>query len=436
MPRFIWTAVLLGLLCFGCEPQLRPVPSTAVEWTAVGGSGARTWQGGDLPLEAAPEIAWTREASCNWAVSDGERLYVAAGETLRAIRLSDGADVWQSETEPVFGLVLAGGRLYLICYPPYIELPEGVPDERLPWIRAVDAATGRLLWRSRPPCGHAEDILADSDRVYVLGGGDDANTSAIYALAAADGAVLWTSALPFFYWPCDYPLNMQSGLLLASGETFSTKKGDRTMVVGLSPEDGRQLWQREVPGVAGLLQVSPSSIGGTTLAPGGFCVQSGYRYYWWKQYNELLAWDPAADKVAWRKRTSLFDLTTTTRAGIATDGARIFVNTTVQGGEIEAFDLKTGWSLWESSFNKQDWPLGHPVVSAQVVMVLSDEGHLFGLAAGNGCTLWKVTFSPYSPPRLLFSGVRETRLLVAGGRVIVLDGQRVWALKPASSPPR
>jgi outer membrane protein assembly factor BamB len=382
-------------------------------------------------------------------VADGDRLYLAGHdpesqrETIRAIRLADGAEVWQSDVDPANDLVLAGGRLFRrgsAKEAPPPDAPGSDPSKKLqlvtrtmPFIEAVDAATGRLFWRHMLECEHATDILADADHVYVICGGSGSGKAAVYALATATGAMLWTSPLPFFGLPRHHALGMKPGLLLAAGETWSVENGSATLLVALTPADGRRLWQHQLPGVAGWGRAYPDAVGGTTLAPGDFCIQSAYKFYWWKQYDELLAWDLSTGKLAWKRSAHTYELTETTDGGIATDGARIYINDRpAAGGEIHAFDLKTGWPLWQSSFNRKGPALSHPVVSGQAVMVLSGDGTLHGLAAASGRAMWKVVLAPFYKQRQ-FSRDPSNRVLVAGGKILVFNGQTVWALKPAET---
>ena len=109
---------------------------------------------------------------------------------------------------------------------------------------------------------------------------------------------------------------MKPGLLLAAGETWSVENGSATLLVALTPADGRRLWQHQLPGVAGWGRAYPDAVGGTTLAPGDFCIQSAYKFYWWKQYDELLAWDLSTGKLAWKRSAHTYELTETTDGGI------------------------------------------------------------------------------------------------------------------------
>jgi outer membrane protein assembly factor BamB len=126
------------------------------------------------------------------------------------------------------------------------------------------------------------------------------------------------------------------------------------------------------------------------------------------------------------------EITSVTEGGIASDGARAFVSTADRGGEVRCLDLRTGWPLWQSTFNTKGAVIGHPVVSGNVVLVVNAEGEVLGLAAKNGRLMWKIGLRPHHAPT--YASNLWGRMLVAGGRLIVFDDHTVWTIKAIVRP--
>jgi outer membrane protein assembly factor BamB len=109
---------------------------------------------------ASGKVLWTIEAGSIRAplVARGGWVFVASGEELTALRLSDGAKVWSQKTGPVDRRpAIDGDRLYV-----------PVTDGRLV---ALDLLSGSVLWERQLGANPSEP-LAFGDRVY-LGAGRD-----------------------------------------------------------------------------------------------------------------------------------------------------------------------------------------------------------------------------------------------------------------------
>ncbi len=72
--------------------------------------------------------------------------------------------------------------------------------------------------------------------------------------------------------------------------------------------------------------------------------------------------------------------------GLAVEGTRVFASG--HGGEVAAFDLKTGRSIWRTNTHL---PLGGgPAVRGDLLVVGATDGHVVALNAANGKRLWTV----------------------------------------------
>jgi outer membrane protein assembly factor BamB len=72
--------------------------------------------------------------------------------------------------------------------------------------------------------------------------------------------------------------------------------------------------------------------------------------------------------------------------GLAVEGSRVFASG--HGGEVAAFDLRTGRRLWNTDTRL---PLGGgPAVRGNLVVVGATDGHVVALNAANGKALWTV----------------------------------------------
>lgn len=98
------------------------------------------------------------------------------------------------------------------------------------YVCALDAATGKLRWKYRTAAGIRNSVICGKDVVYAA----DADSN-VYALSAADGGLLWKSAVPL-QWP--FHLNARAPLL-HDGIVYG---GMGTCLRALDAETGKVLW--------------------------------------------------------------------------------------------------------------------------------------------------------------------------------------------------
>ncbi|HYR06487.1 MAG TPA: PQQ-binding-like beta-propeller repeat protein [Longimicrobium sp.] len=140
----------------------------------VGGGGSGDGPGG-LDLLFRTQVEGARNAFV--PTSEGQRLYADVDRRIEAFDLGTGARLWSYARPPggPSSIVVRSGRLFF------------AGDSAV----AVDAATGRELWRQGldSPAGLGESD-GDADAFYV-----GTHEHRVYAFRATDGEVLWTRDL-------------------------------------------------------------------------------------------------------------------------------------------------------------------------------------------------------------------------------------------------
>lgn len=173
-------------------PEARPIALPAVqanaEW-AQRGANARH----DAPhaaLSAAPRLAWAvaigqgesrrNRIGAAPVVAAGRIFTMDAGATVSAVSTAGGL-LWQADLTPAFdrgggvsggGLAAEGGRLYATT---------GYGE-----VVALDAASGRVLWRQRTDSALVGAPMVAGGVIYVSG-----RDGSAWAIGAADGKVAW-----------------------------------------------------------------------------------------------------------------------------------------------------------------------------------------------------------------------------------------------------
>lgn len=245
--------------CGACDGLLGPRPSADPLWRVPLGEGDRNTEG--VPA------------------ADAERLYALAGGVV-AFAAADGALLWRNrlpgEEHRPRNVVVHGGRVFAAGMTAF----------------ALEAATGRELWRFPLPAGSTAAlgrIAADDGAVYV---GTD--THRVYALDAASGAARWTADVG-----PDWPHRGIVTGVTAAGDTvyvavrqYNSENGHLSTgwIVALERATGRLLWSfrngagtdwRSVsagPTVAGRLLLASDLLSGAVFALDRFTVREAWRF--------------------------------------------------------------------------------------------------------------------------------------------------------------
>ena len=262
-----------------------PPAEENAEWAQPGGAANKSY--GNLALGAAPKAVWSREV----AGTDGERHLAAA---------------------PVIG----GGQLFVMD-------TAGV-------LHAMDAATGAKHWT------HSFEV-ADRSAPAVFGGGASYAGGKVFittglgdvaALDAKSGKVLWKvrPAGP-----------MRGSPTLAFGSVFVMTLNNE--IHALNAEDGTELWQESASlGEEGVFGVAAPAAGqGTVIA--GFSTGEliAYRYE-----NGRTLWSDALSRTSLSASVGVL---TDIDADPIIDHGRVYA--LGQGGRMAAYELVTGQRIWE-----------------------------------------------------------------------------------------
>jgi len=133
----------------------------------------------------------------------------------------------------------------------------------------ADAKTGREIWRTdlqtdlngtEPNWGYSESVLVDGDKVLCTPGGAD---GAIAALDRATGKVLWRAT------ELDDTAHYSSIIKANINGQPQYVQLLETRVVGVSPDDGRLLWQSDFPGRVAVIP-TPIVVGNKVFVTAGY----------------------------------------------------------------------------------------------------------------------------------------------------------------------
>ncbi|MGA5759463.1 PQQ-binding-like beta-propeller repeat protein [Nonomuraea bangladeshensis] len=243
---------------------------------------------------------------------------------------------------------------------------------------ALDAVTGRTLWRSLP----AAPMLVDG---MLYGVRDDG----VAAVNAATGRIRWRRDI---HEPRDITIH--------DGSVYF---GDGTgRAYALSAATGKQRWRFRVSGSLGRVAVAADTV-----------YVSSQEGHWDNQENLLSAFDAQTGVLRWRSRLGADNLTATSETVFAVAGTR-----------VAALDPTTGRARWRARFG--DIIRGDPVVIGDTVYLGDLAGRTYALDAASGKERWRLTTAGDS-----FSwSVAESH------GVVYVGGQDLHALDPASGKER
>ncbi len=298
-------------------------PATAnADWSQPGGNAAKSM--GHLALSASPVRAW----SANIAGSTGRTRLAAApvvaGGTLyamdtdgvvHALDAQTGASRWRVETvkdkdnrKAAFGggVSVEGNRAFA---------SNGLGD-----VVALDTANGAEVWRAKPGGPLRGSPSVSLGNVYVV-----SQDNQLFALAQADGAVIWT----------------QSGTIESQG----------------------------VFGAA-----APATAQGTVVAGYSSGELAAYRY----ENGRSLWSDSLSSSTISTSVSSLADID----AEPVIDEGRVYA--VGQGGRMAAIELVSGQRLWEQNVAG----ISTPAVAGEWLFVVTDDARLIAIARGTGKIRW------------------------------------------------
>ncbi|HZP73589.1 MAG TPA: PQQ-binding-like beta-propeller repeat protein [Gaiellaceae bacterium] len=240
----------------------------------------------------------------------------------------------------------------LMEYPPsycdgrlYVDLEGGMTV-------ALDARTGRILWRHRAPGFTASTPAIGRGRVIVSSHG-----GTVTALRSSDGALLWQlkTGVP-----------VESSPVVVGNAVYVGASDGR--LFSLDQRTGKVRWTYDV---AGRISSSPSVLDGrvfiTTYSGGIFCLHAGNGRRIWSRFFGRNAFEG----------DSFY-------SSASTDGIRVFAAS--KSGLVVALSVADGHTIWSADMGGTVY--GTPSVAHGLVNVADLSGHVRAFRAGTGAEVW------------------------------------------------
>lgn len=242
----MWNLILCAVLA---ASAMQPGDDGWRQWRGPGRDGIVRGFSTPATWPDRPKQLWAVNAGIGHSspVVAGDRVFlfsrIADRETVTAYDLASGKQVWRQVYDAPYEMnpaarshgkgpkstpIVQDGRLFTLGI-------SGI-------LSAYDAASGNVLWRhdfakdfrtTSPDFGAAMSPIVDGSNVIAHVGG--AGGGAIIAFDAATGARKWT-------WKGDGPA-YASPIIATFGRTRHLITQSQSHIVGLSPDDGRELWR-------------------------------------------------------------------------------------------------------------------------------------------------------------------------------------------------
>ena len=397
-------AVFAGWWAFNLIETRPPLPDPASSITAV--SGPDEWvtaQRGNFHTGQVPGPAFTPSGEEAWrfqavgqilgvpAVADGLVFAGTNDRRIVALDVESGDVVWEYplDIQPNSPPTVAGDFLYW-----------GLRDGRL---LALDYKTGDLVWEYKTGAAIYSAPTVVDGALYV--GSSD---NGIYVLDALTGEERWNRTTR--NWVVASP-SVDQGVLVFGGQDGELYMFDANNGTLRHQVDFGSGMDNSTTIVDGITYVATRS--GTLVAFDHTQKSMAFQKAVWSWWFQLWIWNvaPIPDPIPglqWARR-----LRDTVVGDMATDGTRLFVNTT--DGVLRAFDLKTAALEWETE------DLGtlysSPIVTGDTVVQTSVDGTVYGLDVSNGEEKWRISVdgtvitSPVLAGNKLFVPTIEGRLI-------------------------
>jgi outer membrane assembly lipoprotein YfgL len=363
-------AALLGaVLLAACSSNPKPEPTPLPPVAALLGTQlAWSAQVGPSPVTATPVVV-------------GGRVYLAGGAgTVAAIDAETGRDVWRASlaTPLATGVGSDGDTAAVVTR-----------DNGL-----VALSDGRERWRVQLPAQVFTAPLVAGKRVFVV-----TAERTVLAYDGATGARLWVQSRP------GEPLVLrQGGVLLAVGDTLVVGLSGR--LTGLNPQNGAVRWEAPIATARGTNEVERlvDLVGPVSRVGDSVCARA---------YSAAVGCvDAVRGGVAWTQAAS-------GATGLGGDEQRVFG--TESDGRVRAWERASGAAAW-SSERLRYRELSAPLAVGRVVAVGDGGGLLHLLSREDGSEL----------TRLSTDGSAVIGSPVVAGQVLVVQTRNggVFAWRP------
>ncbi len=345
-------------------------PARAIEtWTEAGGNATKA--PGHVIAAPSLKVAWRRSvgkgssktgALTTPPVTSASMIYTLdANQTVRAMRLDNGSEVWTERLRGITkrdkaaiggGLAVAGDTLIVASGYGYVA--------------AFDAASGTQKWRRElgaPMTG--SPTIADG-RIFV-----SSNNNEVFAMTLADGATQWS----------DQAISESARVLgsssVAAVEDFVIAPFSSGEVIAYLAANGRRLWTDALTQAGRFTPISEiNDIGSRPVLGAGLVFASS-------QSGSTVAIDGRSGARVWTAPVG------TTRAPALT-GRFLFVLGTEN--ELTCLDAATGEAYWvvqlrrfqNEKDNKKPISYSAPIVASDRVIVVSSRGELLAFSPQDG----------------------------------------------------
>lgn len=266
-------------------------------------------------------------------------------------------------------------------------------------VTALDAETGRQLWRVRAADPEEDSVplgggVAQADGVVFVSTG----FGEIVALDADNGGLVWRAE-------ANGPLRAPP--TLAGGRLFVTTVDNQ--LEARSAENGELQWTHTgIVEPAGLLGGSNPAVDDSTVIA---AYTSGELFALRLQNGRPLWSDNLA---AIRRVGALTNLADIRGAPVLEEGRVVAIS---QSGRMVALDLRTGERIWEQSVGGTQTP----VSIGDFIFVLTNTNQLIALAGDNGLIAWVTALPSWSNPEKRRGPIVYAGPVLAGGRLTIVS---------------
>jgi outer membrane protein assembly factor BamB len=313
----------------------------------------------DVPITLPPPFA-----NVDWPQAGGSAgksmVHLAAGGSLKKIWQQSIGDGESAQRKLLATPVVAGGKLFAI--------------DTKSQVTALDAATGRMLWKRQIKVDKRSGNVA-------FGGGVAFDNGVLFATTGYGVTVALDASSGAEKWRHDLEIPLRGAPSVADGKVFVITQDNQ--LVALSADAGKQLWDAvAIVENAGLLGAAAPAISGDTMVIG---YSSG----------ELNAIKTDTGQVTWQdnlartsRLTALASLTDIDASPVI-DRGRVFA--IGHGGRMVALDLATGERVWERSLGG----VSTPWVAGDFLFAVTTDSEVVALTRRDGRIRWVTQLQRY-----------------------------------------
>jgi outer membrane protein assembly factor BamB len=313
----------------------------------------------DVPITLPPPFA-----NADWPQAGGSAgksmVHLTATGSLKKIWQQSIGDGERAQRKLLATPVVAGGKLFAI--------------DTKSNVTALDAATGRLLWKRQIKVEKRSGNVA-------FGGGVAYDKGLVFATSGYGVTVALDATSGAEKWRHDLEIPLRGAPSVADGKVFVVTQDNQ--LVALSIDAGKQLWDAvAIVENAGLLGAAAPAVSGDTMVIG---YSSG----------ELNAIKTDTGQVTWQdnlarssRLTALASLTDIDASPVI-DRGRVFA--IGHGGRMVAIDLATGERVWERSIGG----VSTPWVAGDFLYAVTTDSEVVALTRRDGRIRWVTQLQRY-----------------------------------------